>query len=186
MWWIVAFVAGASLTVLATAITLAAGWLRPAPGVADRAAPPASASPAPLAVPAPSLVGTAGHGPLAVPAPSLVGTAGHGPPADVGFAPADPAAFVRTYYALLPGDTAGAWPLLSPAAQTASGGRSAYDRFYGQISQVSLDGVRTAGTATVEAVVVFVRTDGRTSREPYRFLVSVVGGRTVIDSFARL
>jgi hypothetical protein len=98
----------------------------------------------------------------------------------------DPVAFVRTYYALLPDDTADAWPLLSPAAQAASGGRDGFTHFYSEISSVSLESVQLVGENTVEALVVFDRTDGRTSREPYRFVVSFTASGPVIDSFTRL
>jgi hypothetical protein len=90
-------------------------------------------------------------------------------------------AFVQGYYALLPGNTGAAWDRLGPAAQAQSGGRGGYDRFYGGMRSVSLENARASGDNAVTATIVFVRNDGTTTREGYRFVV----GNGVIQSFSR-
>ncbi|GAA5110673.1 serine/threonine-protein kinase [Pseudonocardia adelaidensis] len=99
----------------------------------------------------------------------------------------DAVAFVQNYYGLLPGDTATAWRLLGPEAQSRSGGQSGYDRFWAGMASVSLQNVRQTGDGTVEGTVVFTRRDGGTSSEPYRFVVGTgPDGQPVIQSFSKL
>ena len=51
---------------------------------------------------------------------------------------------------------------------------------------MSLQNVRQTGDNTAEATVVFVRRDGSTSSEPYRFVMSTgPDGRTIMESFSR-
>ena len=77
--------------------------------------------------------------------------------------------------------------MLSPQAQSASGGQGGYDRFYGEMRSVTLGDVRLSGDNTVSATVRFVRTDGSTTNEPYRFVVGTTGdGTTIIESFTKL
>ena len=98
----------------------------------------------------------------------------------------DPVAFVQGYYALLPGNTEAAFAMLGPDAQARSGGRAGYDRFYGGLQSVSLQNARRTGDTTAEATVVFVGRDGRTSSEPYRFVMGTgADGRTIMESFSR-
>ena len=98
----------------------------------------------------------------------------------------DPVSFVQNYYALLPGNTDAAWPLLSPQAQSQSGGRGGFDRFYAQMESVTLQNARQVGDSTVQATVVFNRTNGVTTNEPYQFVVSEQGGTTIMQSFSQL
>jgi hypothetical protein len=99
----------------------------------------------------------------------------------------DAVAFVESYYALLPGNTDAAWQLLSPTAQSASGGRSGFDSFYARFQSVSLSDVRSVGDNSVEATVTFVPKDGSTTHEPYRFALGTdSNGQTIIESFAKL
>jgi serine/threonine protein kinase len=99
----------------------------------------------------------------------------------------DPVAFVRDYYALLPGNTDAAWPLLSSTAKQASGGRGGFDRFYGGMESVRIEDVTDVGGGVVRATVVFDRRDGPTTREPYRFVISRdKDGGAIIQSFNRL
>ncbi|QJY47076.1 serine/threonine-protein kinase [Pseudonocardia broussonetiae] len=100
-------------------------------------------------------------------------------------APVDAVSFVQGYYSLLPGDTDSAWALLSPQAQSASGGKSGFDNFYGGMDSVTLQDARSAGDGVVEATVVFDPRDGATSSEAYRFVVAEEGGSPVIQSFGR-
>lgn len=108
------------------------------------------------------------------------------PTADPSVPAADPVSFVQNYYALLPGDTDAAWAQLSPQAQSASGGRDGFDRFYAGMDSVTLRDARQTGDDTVEGTVVFDRTNGTTTNEPYQFVVSTEGGTTVIRSFSPL
>ena len=99
----------------------------------------------------------------------------------------DPVAFVRGYYALLPGNTDAAWPLLSPSAQRASGGRGGFDRFYAGMESVTLQDVTDMGDGVVRATVAFERRNGPTTREPYRFvIVRDKDGGAIIQSFSRV
>jgi hypothetical protein len=93
-------------------------------------------------------------------------------------------AFVQSYYGLLPGNTSAAWDRLGPAAQARSGGRGSFDRFYAGLRSVTLENARPAGGNTVAGTILFVRNDGTTTRESYRFVVGNSGGRQVIESFS--
>ena len=129
-----------------------------------RSVRPAVGSPSPSPTPEPS----------ASPAPTAAPVA------------ADPAAFVQSYYALLPGNTEAAFAQLGSGAQAASGGRAGFERFYGEMESVSLQNVRRTGDNTAEATVVFVRRGGGTSSEPYRFVMSTgPDGRMIMESFSR-
>ncbi len=151
--------------------------------------PPAASAPAPsataAAAPAPAPVATATPTPSAAAttaAPTTTTAAPTTEPTTTSSPPpaADGAALVRNYYGLLPGNTDAAWQLLGPAARSQSGGRGGFDRFYAGLRAVSADSVRSAGDNTVAATIVFVRNDGTTSRESYRFVV----GDGVIQSFS--
>jgi Serine/threonine protein kinase len=101
--------------------------------------------------------------------------------------PGDPVAFMQNYYRLLPGNTAAAWAMLSPSAQSASGGREGFDRFYATLRQVWIENIRRDGEGAVTATVVFTKLDGTVTREPYRFVVGPgPDGRQVLQSFSRL
>jgi eukaryotic-like serine/threonine-protein kinase len=141
---------------------------------------PPAALPATTAPAAPPAATATGAAPTRAPA-TTAPPATHAPtPAPTSAAPTsapafdgDPVSFVQSYYALLPGDTDQAWQLLGPDAQQASGGRSTFDTFYGELQSVTLQNVRQTGADTVEATVVFVRRDGTTTSEPYRFVMGV-------------
>jgi hypothetical protein len=101
----------------------------------------------------------------------------------------DPVAFVQNYYGLLPGDPDSAWQLLGPEArnQSGGGGEAGYERFWAEMESVSLQNVRRTGDNTVEGTVVFVRRDGSTSSEPYRFVIGTsTDGQPIMESFSRL
>jgi hypothetical protein len=161
-------------------------------GTGAQAAPPqaAPATAAPVAVEPSTAAATA---PSSVPPTTTVETPTPTPTPTPEPAPApapspavDPAAFVQSYYALLPGNTEAAFALLSSGAQAQSGGRAGFDRFYGGLQSVTLQNLRPTGATTAEATVVFVRRDGSTSSEPYRFQMSTgADGRTVMESFSR-
>lgn len=124
--------------------------------------------------------------PLASPAttaPRATSTAPTSPAPVVG---GDAVTFVQNYYGLLPADTDAAFALLSPRAQAESGGRGGYDSFYGGMRSVGLENVRQSDDGVVTATVVFTRTDGSVSREPYRFVVGTgPDGSPVLETFSR-
>jgi hypothetical protein len=151
----------------------------PPPPSTSAAAPPA---PAPAATTAPR---TSEPAPTTTQAPPPTTTPTQAP--DGGAAPSDPVAFVQNYYALLPGNTDAAFALLSPAAQSASGGRSGYDGFYGRMQSVRVQSPRQTGDNTVQATIEFVEKNGTTTHEPYRFVVGTNDdGTTIIQSFSKL
>ena len=83
-------------------------------------------------------------------------------------APAEPAAFVDSYYDTVPDDLDAGWAMLSPDYQ-AEVGRGSYDGFWSTIESVDARDLRAvAGGAAVEATVVFVNTDGETRTERHR------------------
>ena len=97
----------------------------------------------------------------------------------------DPITFVRSYYALLPGNPEAAFALLSPNAQRASGGHDTFVRFYAGMSQVTVQDPKQTGENAVSASIRFVRKDGSTSNESYRFVMSTgTNGSTVMESFS--
>ncbi|HXV92913.1 MAG TPA: protein kinase [Pseudonocardia sp.] len=156
----------------------------PPPPVAQPTTPPGEApattpEPAPTTARAPEP--TTAPPTTAAPSPTQEPTS-EAPPAEPPPSDADAVAFVQNYYGLLPGNTDAAWELLSPQAQAQSGGRSGFDDFYGGMSDVTITDARSAGDGVVQATVVFTRSDGSTSREPYSFVVS----EGVIQSFSRL
>ncbi|MBC3193462.1 serine/threonine protein kinase [Pseudonocardia sp. C8] len=137
------------------------------------AAPPTSATPATSAAP------TTPPTTSATPTPTPTPTTGTGQVQN-------PVAFVQNYYRMLPGDIAGAFARLSPQAQSASGGFEAYRSFYSGMRTVYAENLRNAGPNTVTATVVFMRTDGSTSRENYRFVVGTnAQGQEILQSFSQ-
>ena len=95
----------------------------------------------------------------------------------------DPVGFVQNYYGQLPGNTDAAWALLGPSAQSQSGGRGGFNRFYDGLSRVWAENLRVSGN-TVTATIVFTQKSGEVSRENYSFVVGTQNGRQVIESFS--
>jgi hypothetical protein len=157
------------------------------PGTTPVAAPPAATSTAPPTTGASTSVSAASSAaPSPTPGPTPEPSTSPAPAAAPVAAGTDPAAFVQSYYALLPGNTEAAFAQLGSAAQAASGGRAGFERFYGGMESVSLQNLRRTGDNTAEATVVFVRRGGGTSSEPYRFVMSTGSdGRTIMESFSR-
>ncbi len=163
-------------------IAVVATWGSADPGGAPQAAPPTATSVAALPATAPATTAPVASTTPVPPPSSPTPTPSSPPPA----AGTDPVAFVQNYYALLPGNTEAAFALLGAQAQAASGGRAGFDGFYGGLQSVSLQNLRRTGDNTAEATVVFVRRDGRSSSEPYRFVMSTgPDNRTVMESFSR-
>jgi len=98
----------------------------------------------------------------------------------------DPVAFVQNFYDLLPQDVDTAFALLSPEAQSASGGREGFNNFYAGLASVTLQSPQQVDDNTVNAVVVFVQRGGTTTNELYRFVMTTdADGRTIMESFSR-
>ena len=94
--------------------------------------------------------------------------------------------FVQRYYALLPGNTDAAFALLGPQARSQAGGAAGFTRFYTRMQSVTVHNLRLIGPNTVNGTVRFVRKDGTTSNEPYRFVMTTDGSRQMImESFTR-
>jgi eukaryotic-like serine/threonine-protein kinase len=135
--------------------------------------PPVAAAPSSTAPPSTTTVAPT----TTTPRPSTTTTT---PPADGGAV-----AFVQSYYALLPDDPDAAFDQLSAQAQQASGGIEGYRNFYGGIRDVQVQNARSTGDSQVSATIVFTRTDGSTSSEPYTFTVGTENGTQIIQSFSR-
>lgn len=99
---------------------------------------------------------------------------------------AELASFVSNYYALLPNDTASAWPMLSESVQAAGGGRAKYEEFYGGISSLRVvQGPTVVSDNTVGVTIEFRMVSGRTSVEQFEVHVVQRGGSLLIDSARR-
>ncbi|HEY2225343.1 protein kinase domain-containing protein [Actinomycetospora sp.] len=176
-------VAAVSAVVLAAGVGAAvaavgptrSGHLAPQATAAPHAAAPTTTPPA-LTIPpvaAPDTVPPVAGAPLSPGSPS---TAAPPEPAGLQGNPGDPVSeddvgrTVSAYYGSLPGDIPGAWSYLSGDAQDASGGYGGYQRFWSSITSVTADDVQVDGTSA-RAQLEFVTSQGRTSRETYRFEV---------------
>ncbi|ODU00634.1 MAG: serine/threonine protein kinase [Pseudonocardia sp. SCN 72-86] len=93
--------------------------------------------------------------------------------------------FVQQYYGMLPGNIDGAWNLLGPDARAASGGYDRFKSFYSGLTKVWAETLRAVDADTVTATIVFLRPDGTTTREPYRFEVSGGPGSQKLESFTK-
>jgi serine/threonine protein kinase len=90
------------------------------------------------------------------------------PDEEVPAADGDSAAqFVSDYYSLLPGDTAAAWPLLSPEMQSRVGSYEDYDGFWSTIDSVTVDEATSSGSDAVEVSLTYT-TDGDSEQEVRR------------------
>jgi hypothetical protein len=135
----------------------------------------------PSVAPAPSTTAPSAAAPSTTRAAPTTTTAAPQPqPAD------DPVDFLEQYYALLPNDTDAAWQMLSPQAQSASGGRASFENFYRRFEDVDLQDAEQTGDGTAEATVVFDPRDGETTRERYRFVIGDEGGEPIMESFSQL
>lgn len=92
-------------------------------------------------------------------------------------------AAARTYFALLPHDTAGAWHRLSSRAQIQLGGQSAYTAFWTGISSLKLVGTSTSvADQSVRAQLQLETDDGQPRVSTQKLvLVPGPGGQWLID-----
>ncbi|TCK20973.1 serine/threonine-protein kinase [Pseudonocardia endophytica] len=143
-------------------------------------AAPTTTAPAPTTTPAPTTSASPS------PSPSQTSTSPTSS-APTSAAPAtDAVGFVQNYYGQLPGNINGAFAMLSPSAQAASGGIGEFRNFYSGMRTVYAQNIRRAGPNTVTATVVFVRQDGSQSQENYRFVVATdASGQQIMQSFTR-
>jgi hypothetical protein len=79
----------------------------------------------------------------------------------------DPEQFVIDYYGLLPGDTAAAWPLLSPDMQAEVGSFEDYEAFWSTIDAVAVDDTTPAGSNAVDVTLTYT-TEGSSEQETRR------------------
>jgi eukaryotic-like serine/threonine-protein kinase len=171
-----------ALAVLALAAGVTAAILTSNPG--GGGSPAALQAPTSAAAPAASPAATSRPPATSTPPTTAPPTTA---PTSAPAAPTDAVAFVQSYYGLLPGNTDAAWKMLGPEAQGQSNGRGSYDRFWSEMSSVTVQNVRQTGQNTVEGTVVFTRRDGGTSSEPYRFVLGTDSdGDTIMESFSKL
>ncbi len=154
--------AAGCLIVLAVALTfIGIGGGRNQPAVATSAAPPAPGA--------------------TVPPPALA------PPAPIQSPTAQLEQTVRTYYGLLPEDTAAAWQFLGTAERAKARGIAGYNEFWNQIDEVSIRGPLTVTGSTVLVNLQFDPENRRPTFERYRLIMGTApDGRVLIESAARL
>ena len=83
------------------------------------------------------------------------------------------------YYGLLPGDTATAWQLLTPALQREIG-RDTFEGFWATIDDVRVEGTEDAGDGLVRVTLTYV-TDGGSETETRQLGVERAGDRYLIS-----
>jgi len=80
------------------------------------------------------------------------------PPADE-----SPAAFVASYYQLVPDDVKSGWKALAPSMRQV--GHDSYERFWGSIDSVDVAEVSAVGPETVDYRITYHFSDGRIVQE---------------------
>jgi eukaryotic-like serine/threonine-protein kinase len=122
------------------------------------------------------------------PQPAQLPPAPQAPPAAAQPAPAEPAQLeqtVRTYYGLLPEDTAEAWQYLGRAEQAQ--GFQHYNKFWNGINRISIRGPVAVQGNTVLVNLVFEPTNRKPTVERYRLnMTTSPVGRIVIGSASRI
>lgn len=96
--------------------------------------------------------------------------------------PASVASFVQSYYGMLPGNVSGAWAMLSPSYQAATGGYNSYAQFWGTIAAVRVGNVTTQGDNRAVASLTYTLKNGSTSSENRWFQVDSSTGRMLITA----
>ncbi|MBU3062017.1 serine/threonine protein kinase [Nocardia sp. NEAU-G5] len=107
-------------------------------------------------------------------APSSTTTA---PPAQ----PADLGGFITSYYGRLPGNTNGAWSMLSPGYQAQTGSYDQYTSFWNGISSVGISNVKQDSPGHATATVTYTLKNGSTTSETRWFTVDSSAGRMQIS-----
>ncbi|MGH3873908.1 MAG: serine/threonine-protein kinase [Pseudonocardiaceae bacterium] len=94
---------------------------------------------------------------------------------------------VRTYYGLLPEDTAAGWQFLGPAERAKADGLAGYTQFWNGIDQVSIRGPVTVAGDTVLVNLQFEPKNRKPTFERYRLTMGTApDGRVLITSAARI
>jgi hypothetical protein len=160
------------LAVVGILVLVAALLLKPAPPADDSAAQPtvapSSAAPSPTE-------STASEAPSPTPTPTA-------PPADEQ-TPPPPSPEQRAvetvtgYYALLPGDLDGAWPLMTADYQeNHAGGRGAYESFWAAVSDLEITDVTAPAPDQAQATLIYHFRDGRVVQEVTAYQLVDEGG----------
>ncbi|WP_306364806.1 serine/threonine-protein kinase [Nocardia sp. CC227C] len=104
------------------------------------------------------------------------------PPTTTAPTPGNVTAFVRNYYGMLPGDVSGAWSMLSPSYQAATGGFNSYAQFWGTIAAVRIGAVTPQGDHRAVVSLTYVLKNGSTDSENRWIQVDDSGGRMLITA----
>ena len=89
---------------------------------------------------------------------------------------------IRSYYALMPAGTDEAWPRMTAWYQTNhAGGRAGYERFWGQISRVTVTDVAGSPPDRAEATLVYYFKSGRVDTERTAYRLVNEGGQLKIS-----
>ena len=92
------------------------------------------------------------------------------------------AAAIRSYYALMPAGTDQAWPRMTAWYQANhAGGRSAYERFWGQFSRVTVSNVSGQPPNRAEATLTYYFKSGRVDTERTVFRLVTEDGQLKIS-----
>jgi eukaryotic-like serine/threonine-protein kinase len=110
------------------------------------------------------------------------------PPGNVNASvPADAAAAVTEYYALMPANRQQAWDRLTARFQRSpAGGTSGYERFWSQVNSVKVSGVDPASASVVGVTVEYHFKDSRVVVEQHRYTLVQQGGQWKLDAVAVL
>jgi hypothetical protein len=95
---------------------------------------------------------------------------------------ADLVGAIRSYYALLPANTDGAWPGLTHTYRVEhGGGRGSYDAFWRSVRRVSASDIIGTAPDQAQATISYQFRDGRHAREQTSFRLVKAGGRLKIS-----
>ena len=148
----------------------------PRPTSASPSPTPSSPSPSPTPTETPSATPT----PTATPEPTASSSSApaSGTPTSAQLADA-----IRSYFALLPGNTDAAWNRLTPAFQQGKAqGRAYYDEFWGRYRSVTATDVSGSAPDEASATLTYVANDGTRTVEHDTFRLVRQGGVLKIDS----
>jgi hypothetical protein len=188
--WLIALVALVVLAGLVTLGLLLARGPGPAPSQSAKphssAATSASASPSPSSAspspspssPSPSPTPTETPSATPTPSPTHSSPSASGPPTSGQLASA-----IRSYFALLPGNTDAAWNRLTPSFQQGHAqGRAYFDSFWSRYSSVTASDVSGSAPDGATATLTYVTKDGTRTVERDTFRLVRQGGVLKIDS----
>jgi len=183
---LVAVVALLVVAALAVALFL---LLRPGVDTPTAQAPPQQSTSSATSSPTPSTT-TAAATPSTTTAAATPSTSTPPTPSATSTAPTTTpaqrlAAAISNYYARLPGDRDGAWPLMTADYQNrVAGGRASYDRFWSGFSAVTATDVTGSPPGTATALITYTTTSGQVIRERTTFGLVDEGGVVKISSSA--